>query len=69
MNLYSYDGPVMEFGRCIADRWKSSTYAVSRKKAQSNLTYQFKKKYNRTPSANITLPGEIILEADGGDSE
>lgn len=44
MNMYSYDGPVMEFDNCVANRWIASTRAVSEKKARSNLTYQFKKK-------------------------
>ena len=66
MNLYSYDGPVMEFDVCIADNWKSSTWAASSKKARSNLAYQFKKRYNRIASSNITLPGEITLVREGG---
>jgi hypothetical protein len=61
MNKYSYDGPVMEFDRCIANRWKASTYAVSEKKARSNLTYQYKKRNNKLPNTMITLPGQIIL--------
>lgn len=61
MNKYSYDGPVMEFDRCIANRWKASTYAVSEKKARSNLTYQYKKRNNKLPNTKITLPGQIIL--------
>ena len=39
MNLYLYDGPVMEFDNCVANRWTASTRAVSEKKARSNLTY------------------------------
>ena len=42
MNMYSYDGPVMEFDNCVANRWIASTRAVSEKKARSNLTYQLK---------------------------
>lgn len=57
---YSYDGPVMEFDRVVADRWSSSTYAPSEKKARSNLTYQFKKQFNRSSSVKITLPGKIV---------
>lgn len=30
MNQYAYNGPVMEFGRCIADNWAGSTYAASK---------------------------------------
>ncbi len=61
MNQYSYDGPVMEFETCVADCWKASTYAVSEKKAKSNLAYQYKKKNNKIPSTKITLPGNIVL--------
>lgn len=61
MNKYFYDGPVMEFDICIADRWKGETMANSKKKAISNLTYQFKKHTNRANYAKITLPGEIKI--------
>ena len=60
MQKYTYTGPVMEFDICIANNWRGSTYASSSAKAKSNLTYQFKKKYNRMPNAKITLPGNII---------
>jgi hypothetical protein len=61
MKQYSYDGPVMEFDSCVANRWKASTYAVSEKKARSNLTYQYKKRNNKLPNTMITLPGQLIL--------
>ncbi len=61
MNRYSYNGPVLEFDRCVAHNWKGETVAVSERKAKSNLTYQFKKKYNKTPQTKITLPGELVL--------
>lgn len=56
---YSYDGPVMEFDRIVTDRWSSTTFAPSEKKARSNLAFQFKKQHSRTPNVKITLPGEI----------
>ena len=28
MNQYMYDGPVMEFDTCVANRWQGSTYAA-----------------------------------------
>jgi hypothetical protein len=62
MPRYVYAGPVMEFDICIANRWEACTYAPSKAKARSNLTYQFKKKYNRMPNAKITLPGNILME-------
>ena len=37
MNQYAYNGPVMEFGKCIANNWAGSTYAASEKKAKSNF--------------------------------
>lgn len=59
MNRYIYQGPVMEFGRLIEDRWKGETLAVSEKKARSNLAYQYKKETGRAPGSNITLPGKL----------
>lgn len=61
MKQYTYDGPVTEFGRCITNRWKASTYAISENKARSNLAYQFKKQYNRASNSKISLPGKIIV--------
>lgn len=58
-NKYVYDGPVKEFDKVIDNKWSSSTYAPSEKKARSNLTYQFKKQFNKASSAKITLPGNI----------
>lgn len=60
MKQYSYDGPVMEFGRCIANRWQATTRAASESKARSNLAYRFKMQNNKIPSAKITLPGKIV---------
>ena len=40
MNQYMYDGPVMEFDTCVANRWQGSTYAASEKKARSNSKYE-----------------------------
>ena len=62
MKMYSYEGPVMEFNRCIANKWSGSTYAVTEKKARNNLAYQFKKEYERSPNAKITLPGKIVSD-------
>lgn len=64
MTLYSYDGPVMEFDRCIAHRWQGQTYAVSEAKARTNLAFQFKRDTGRVPRTRITLPGKIVVEGD-----
>ena len=62
MNKYLYDGPVMEFDTCIQHRWQGSTYAVSEKKARSNLAYQYKMQTGRAPRSKITIPGKLIIE-------
>lgn len=59
MNQYLYSGPVMEFDRCIADRWEATTWAPSEKKARANLTYRAKSDMGKVPSAKITLPGKV----------
>lgn len=65
MNLYSYNGPVLEFDRIIAEHWSASTRAESEKKARSNLAYQFKMKYGREPRSKITVPGKLTI-IEGG---
>lgn len=56
---YVYEGPVKEFDRIIANRWSSRTFAPTSKKARSNLAYQFKQEFNRTPNSMISLPGDV----------
>lgn len=59
MNRYLYDGPVMEFDRCVQRNWKGETMASSETKARSNLSYQWKKKNNRIAGVKITLLGKL----------
>ena len=61
MKLYSYDGPVLEFDRIIANHWKASTRAESEKKARCNLAYQFKEQYGRVPRSMIAIPGKLTI--------
>ena len=65
MQLYFYDGPVLEFDRIIANHWSASTRAESEKKARSNLAFQFKKQYGKEARSKITIPGKLIIQ--GGD--
>jgi len=60
MVKYTYDGPVVMFGNCICNSWHGETYAETVNKAKSNLTYQFKKKNNLTPSSKVTLSGNVV---------
>lgn len=61
MKRYLYDGPVLEFGKCVADRWTASTYAESERKALSNLAYQYKKRNNRVANVPVSLPGNLKI--------
>jgi len=60
VNHYIYDGPVMAFGKCIDNNLKADTYAVSEKKAKSNIAYQYKKEHGKMPATKIILPGALI---------
>ena len=51
----------MVFDTCVSDRWIATTYAVSKAKARSNLTYQAKKYLGKVQNTRVTLPGEIVL--------
>lgn len=62
MNRYSYCGPVKEFDSLIMNKFEAETVASSEKKARSNFAYQFKKKYNRSANAKISLPGKITIK-------
>lgn len=64
MNLYFYEGPVLEFDRIIDNHWSGSTRAETEKKARSNLAYQFKKQHGREPRTKITIPGKLTIEGD-----
>lgn len=58
---YSFIGPVELFGRCIADKWSGTTFAVSKRKARSNLSYQFKREFGYEYNVPIKLIGDIVL--------
>ena len=60
-HLYSYNGPVFLFDRCVDEYWTAETYAVSEKKARSNLTYQYKRENGYLSNSKITLTGKITM--------
>ena len=65
MNLYDYNGPVLEFDKVVANHWSASTRAQSEKKARCNLAYQFKMETGRVARSKITIPGKLsIVEGD-----
>lgn len=55
MNQYAYNGPVMEFDRCIANNYKATTRAVSPRKALCNIMFRFKKECGKAPFCKISL--------------
>ncbi len=59
MYKYVYDGPVMEFDRCVQSNWKGETMAESEARALSNLSYQWKRKNKHVVGIKITLPGKL----------
>ena len=61
MNLYDYNGPVLEFDKVVANNWSASTRAQSEKKARCNLAYQFKMETGRVARSKITIPGKLII--------
>ena len=61
MNLYNYNGPVLEFDKVVANHWSASTRAQSEKKARCNLAYQFKMETGRVARSKITIPGKLII--------
>ena len=60
-NKYVYNGPVMQYDRCITSYWSGETVAQTEKKARSNLTYQVKKQMNLLAGTKVTLPGNIKI--------
>ena len=57
--LYIYDGPVVMFGKCICNKWHGETMAMTKRKAKSNLEYQFKKQQKLAAGAKVSLPGVL----------
>ena len=64
MNLYSYKGPVLFFGRLVERNWRGQTYAASEARARYNLMYQYKKRTGRLANAKIELPGKLVVEGE-----
>lgn len=59
MERYRYEGRVLEFDKCVSEKWIGETVAVSPEKARSNLAYRFKMQTGRNARSKIILPGKI----------
>lgn len=61
---YHYNGPVVAFGKVIANKWSSKTIATSEENALNNLGYQFKKEVTLPPSARVNLVKKYLTVGD-----
>ena len=61
---YTYEGPVVAFGKVVSNKWKGETIATSRTKALSNLAYQFKKDAKLVATTRINLVDKFLKEGD-----
>ena len=60
-DVYTYEGPVLVNDINVCNRWNAKTYAISGKKAKSNLMYQYKKEHGLPINTKIDLPGIILV--------
>lgn len=58
--LYSFSGNVTRFGKVIERDYKANTWAVSERKALSNILYRYKDENNFVGDAYIKLDGKIV---------
>ena len=56
---YSFTGSVLRFGKEVARNYKATTVAVSQKKAEANICYQYKMKNGLAPRTNVSLWGQF----------
>lgn len=61
---YTYEGPVVAFGKVVSNKWRGETIATSRTKALNNLAYQFKKDTKLVAATRINLVDKFLKEGD-----
>ena len=62
MKKYTFSGAVRDsFSRILCRAWRGDTYAQSREKAMSNLSYQFKKSAGLAAYSRVVLEGSILV--------
>ncbi|WP_300899357.1 hypothetical protein [Turicimonas muris] len=55
VKLWRYSGGVGVFGRWVENHYSAETYAISEKKARSNIAYQYKQDRNLNQKASVIL--------------
>ena len=62
MKKYTFSGAVRDsFSRILCRAWQGATYAQSKEKAMSNLTYQFKKSAGLAAYSRVVLEGSLSV--------
>ena len=59
---YSYEGPVYVFDRLYSPKWRTSTDAVSKAKAVSNIKYQAKIQMGLVQCARVAIDEKLVKE-------
>lgn len=59
---YSYEGPVYLFDKLYSPKWRTSTDAVSRAKAISNIKYQAKQQMGLAKNARVAIDEKLVRE-------
>lgn len=64
IKIYSYSGPVVVNGSVTDWKWKTTTWASSKRKAISNLKYRYKDICKLPKNANVKLEGSIVCKEE-----
>lgn len=62
--LYTYDGPVLHFGKVVSEKWHGETMATSEAQAKNNLCYKFKEQNNFVKNTKIELFNRPVPHID-----
>ena len=57
---YRFKGAVMLFDTLVMNNWIGETFAISEKKAMSNLLYRAKGQMGYLPNAKLRLDGQLM---------
>jgi len=60
MTKFTYNGPVLMFGRVVCSKYFAQTMAVGVKKALSNIAYRYKKEYGLVAGAQVTVDAKYL---------
>lgn len=64
MKVYSYSGPVVVNGSVTDWKWKTTTWASSKRKAISNLKHRYRDICKLSPYSKVKLEGSIVCKEE-----